>query len=90
MGNLQVKNVPDDLYAELRRRAAGAGVTLRDYVLGLIAADQRLPSVGDWADDLHTHEPVALTADEVVNVIAEGRHQRGEWPADGVQPVSTG
>jgi len=66
MSNLQVKNVPDDLYAELRRRAAGAGVTLRDYVLGLIAADQRLPSVEDWADDLHTHEPVALTADEVV------------------------
>jgi len=89
MSNLQVKNVPDELYAELRRRATRSGVTLRDYVLGLIVADQRLPSVEDWADELHTDEPVVLTADEVVNVIAEGRNERGVWP-DGAQSVATG
>ncbi|MGH2140757.1 FitA-like ribbon-helix-helix domain-containing protein, partial [Enterococcus faecalis] len=30
---LQVRNVPDDLHAELRRRAAAAGMSLSDYVL---------------------------------------------------------
>jgi plasmid stability protein len=30
---LQVRNVPDDVHAELRRRAAVAGVPLSEYVL---------------------------------------------------------
>ncbi len=30
---LQVRNVPDDLHAELRRRARAAGVSLSEYVL---------------------------------------------------------
>jgi antitoxin FitA len=30
---LQVRNVPDDVHAELRRRAAVAGVSLSEYVL---------------------------------------------------------
>jgi plasmid stability protein len=30
---LQVRHVPDDVHAELRRRAAAAGVSLSDYVL---------------------------------------------------------
>jgi plasmid stability protein len=29
---LQVRHVPDDVHAELRRRAAAAGVSLSDYV----------------------------------------------------------
>jgi plasmid stability protein len=30
---LQVRNVPDEVHTELRRRAAAAGVSLSDYVL---------------------------------------------------------
>lgn len=30
---LQVRHVPDDVHAELRRRAADAGMSLSDYVL---------------------------------------------------------
>jgi plasmid stability protein len=30
---LQVRNVPDDLHAELRRRASAAGMSLSEYVL---------------------------------------------------------
>lgn len=30
---IQVRNVPDDVHRELRRRAAEAGVALSDYVL---------------------------------------------------------
>jgi plasmid stability protein len=30
---LQVRNVPDDVHAELRRRARAAGVSLSEYVL---------------------------------------------------------
>lgn len=31
---IQVRNVPDDVHRDLRRRAAEAGVSLSDYVLG--------------------------------------------------------
>lgn len=34
---IQVRDVPDDLHAELRRRAAEAGVSLSAYVLGELA-----------------------------------------------------
>ncbi len=30
---LQVRNVPDDVHAELRRRARAAGVSLSEYLL---------------------------------------------------------
>ena len=30
---LQVRNVPDDVHAELRRRAQAAGVSLSEYLL---------------------------------------------------------
>lgn len=31
---IQVRDVPDDVHAELRSRAAAAGTSLSDYVLG--------------------------------------------------------
>lgn len=31
---IQVRDVPDDIHAELRARAAAAGTSLSDYVLG--------------------------------------------------------
>ena len=48
MGIIQMKNVPDDLHDELRRRASRAGMTVRDYVIALIARDQRRPAFDEW------------------------------------------
>lgn len=48
MGNLQIKGVPEEMHAELKRRAAEAGVTLRDYVFDLIRRDLALPSKREW------------------------------------------
>jgi len=76
VGNLQVKNVPDRLFVELRRRAGRAGLTVRDYVLRLIEADQRLPSTEEWLEELRSQPPVALTGADVVTAIAEGRDDR--------------
>jgi plasmid stability protein len=60
VANLQIKGLPDDLHEELRRRAAQAGMTVRDYVLQLIRRDQSLPAMRDWLDALRAHEPVDL------------------------------
>lgn len=74
MGNIQVKNVPEDLHEQVRRRAAAEGTTLRDYVLGLIRRDLALPSKAEWFAQLATRptEDVGPAAE----VIAEERAKR--------------
>lgn len=90
MSNLQVKNVPDELFGELRSRAAQAGLTVRDYVLQLIEADQRLPTADEWLEELRTQPPVALTAADVVNAVAEGRNRRDHELPEGLSVEATG
>jgi hypothetical protein len=48
VSNLQIKDLPEDMHAELRRRAADEGLTLRDYVLRLIERDLALPSKAEF------------------------------------------
>ncbi|HUG83279.1 MAG TPA: hypothetical protein VMM13_01875, partial [Euzebya sp.] len=48
MANLQVKDIDDELYDELRRRASLEGTTIRDYTLRLIRQALARPTVGEW------------------------------------------
>lgn len=75
MGHLQMKNVPDDLHAELRRRAQLEGKTVRDYMLELIQRDQRLPTKREWLERVRQREPVRLDR-PVAELIAEDREER--------------
>lgn len=58
VSNIQIKNVPEPLHAELRRRAEEKGLTIRDYVLRLIEKDQVLPTKRQWLDMVAELEPV--------------------------------
>ncbi len=40
---LQIRNVPDDLHAELRRRAKKAGSTLTDYLQSVLEREVARP-----------------------------------------------
>lgn len=57
MATLQVKNLPDELHARLRSRAAGDGVTLSEYVTRVLRRDLDRPSMRDW---------LAATADQPI------------------------
>jgi hypothetical protein len=57
VSNIQIKNVPDELHAELRRRAGEKGLTIRDYVLLLIEKDLRLPTKRQWLAELDRRRP---------------------------------
>lgn len=39
MAMLQVRNVPDDVYATLRERARNRGISVSEYVRGVLARD---------------------------------------------------
>ncbi|HEX5584784.1 FitA-like ribbon-helix-helix domain-containing protein [Gaiella sp.] len=45
MKMIQVRNVPDDVHAELKARAARRGVPLSEYVLRLIEDDLARPTL---------------------------------------------
>jgi plasmid stability protein len=75
MANLQIKNVPDHIHAELRRRAALEHLTIRDYVLRLIERDQMQMAGEEWLRLLHELEPVSLEQ-SAADGIAEDRAER--------------
>ena len=45
MPSIQVKDVPDDVHATLRRRAAEAGQSLQEYLLTLLTEDAHTPTL---------------------------------------------
>jgi plasmid stability protein len=47
---LQVRDVPDDVHAELRRRAAAAGMSLSEFALQELARLARRPTVAELLD----------------------------------------
>ncbi|HME03970.1 MAG TPA: hypothetical protein VKG38_13190 [Solirubrobacteraceae bacterium] len=47
MPSVQIKDVPDDVHAVLRQRAAAAGQSLQEYLLGRLVADARRPSLDE-------------------------------------------
>jgi len=60
MANLQIKNLPDDVHAELRRRAGAEGTTIRDYVVRLLELDQAFPPRHRWLDAVLARPPISV------------------------------
>jgi plasmid stability protein len=72
---LQVRNVPDELHAELRRRAEAAGVSLSEYVLRELArVGERSPMAEVFARSAATR--IDLPMSEVVELIRSERDSR--------------
>jgi plasmid stability protein len=47
MRSIQVKDVPDDVHATLRQRAAAAGQSMQEYLLARLVEDARTPTVDE-------------------------------------------
>lgn len=45
-----MKDVPADIHATLRRRAAAAGQSLQEYLLGRLIADAQSPTLDEVLD----------------------------------------
>lgn len=48
--SIQVKDVPDDVHATLRSRAAAAGMSLQEYLLGRLVDEARTPTLDEVLD----------------------------------------
>jgi hypothetical protein len=50
MPSIQVKDVPETVHATLRRRAAAAGMSLQEYLLGRLIDDANTPTLHEVLD----------------------------------------
>jgi antitoxin FitA len=69
---IQVRNVPDEVHRELRKRAAERGVSLSDYALGELERIASQPTVGEVLRRAEARSGGADLATAVA-IIREGR-----------------
>lgn len=72
---IQVRNVPDALHRTLKARAAMAGMSLSDYLLGELREIAERPTLAEFRAHLHTRKPVS-TALETASLLREERAGR--------------
>ena len=72
---IQLRNVPDALHRTLKARAAMAGMSLSDYLLGEIKEIAERPTLAELRVRLHKREPVAVELD-TARLVQEEREAR--------------
>jgi antitoxin FitA len=72
---IQLRNVPDALHRTLKARAAMAGMSLSDYLLGEIREIAERPTLAELRERLHKHEPVGVQLD-TARLLQEEREAR--------------
>ena len=72
---IQLRNVPDSLHRKLKARAAMAGMSLSDYLLGEIKEIAERPTLLEFEERLRKREPV-LTPIDTARLIREERDAR--------------
>jgi len=77
MANLQVKRVPDDLYAAAKARAGSEGVSLSEMVLRMLKRELAMPSMQEWLDDVNRHRPTPRPEFDIEQLMDEVRGESG-------------
>jgi plasmid stability protein len=76
MPSVQIKNVPPDVHAVLRRRAAARGQSLQEYLLAELCDRARTESVDELLARVAQRSGSKLTRDFVVDAIRAERDGR--------------
>jgi antitoxin FitA len=72
---IQVRNVPNNLHRSLKARAAMAGMSLSDYLLGELREIAERPTLAEFRDRLQRRNPVSAALDSA-RLVREGRAAR--------------
>lgn len=72
--SIQVKDVPDDVHAVLRKRAAAAGQSLQEYLLAHLTAEARQPTVSEVLERAGKRTGGArVSSEDIVAIIRDDR-----------------
>ena len=72
--NLQIRNVPDDIHATVRARAAAAGLSVSEYLLNQITDIAKQPTVAEVLERASQRSGGAR-GEDIVSAIREGRDE---------------
>jgi antitoxin FitA len=72
---IQVRNVPDALHRSLKVRAAMAGSSLSDYLLGELREIAERPTLAGFRERLHKRKPLPIDLD-TGGLVREERNAR--------------
>jgi plasmid stability protein len=72
---IQIRNVPDGLHRQLKSRAALAGMSLSDYLLGEIRRVAERPTLEELRVRLERHPETTLSVEPAQAVRAERDRQ---------------
>jgi plasmid stability protein len=73
---LQIRHVPPDVHAILRRRAAAEGKSLQEYLLALLVAQASKPTRHEVLSGAARHASGHVGLQEAADVLREGRDER--------------
>ena len=76
MRSIQIKAVPDDVHAVLRRRAAAAGQSMQEYLLKRLSEDASGPTVDEVLDRAGTRTGGSLSLEEAARLVRAERDSR--------------
>lgn len=76
MASVQIKDVPDDIHAVLRRRAAAAGKSLQEYLLGRLTDEARRPTIEEVLERAGGRAGGAVGFAAAVEAIRDDRGRR--------------
>lgn len=76
MANIEVNDVPDDVHAELRRRALIAGQSLQEYLLARLFGETRRPTLDEVLDRVALRSGGSARYDGAVSAIRADRDAR--------------
>jgi hypothetical protein len=74
---IQIRDVPDDVHATLRARAAQAGLSLSDYLLQRIEGIARRPAIAEVLERAQSRGGPGPSVEDIVAAVREAR-ERGE------------
>jgi plasmid stability protein len=75
--NVQIRNVPEDVHARLKERAAYAGQSLNEYLLQQMREIASLPTIAEMTERLRARSDKAYDGPGVGEIAAIIREERG-------------
>ena len=75
--DVQIRGVPVALRERLRRRADSKGVSMSQYVIGILKDDLARPTIAEWAAEVGKLPPIDLGGKTGADLVREGRRELG-------------
>lgn len=76
MPSVQIKNVPEETHAVLRRRAAAARQSLQEYLRSRLIDEASRPTMNELLDQVELRTGGSLTPKEAADLIRDDRDSR--------------